>query len=86
MYAGYNLMFRVVLIAATDMIILKQLIKCVFLYVYPHLDGRMSTKFSFLTSKNDHFAELKSAFSIFDKDGDGTITTVEIRCVLLLTK
>lgn len=29
-----------------------------------------------------HFAEFKEAFSLFDKDGDGTITTKELGTVM----
>lgn len=34
------------------------------------------------TKKSKNFAEFKEAFSLFDKDGDGTITTKELGTVM----
>ena len=41
-----------------------------------------SIKYNIITESNCSFAEFKEAFNLFDKDGDGTITTMELGTVV----
>ena len=50
------------------------------LYLQPDLETTIEEMAEQLTE--DQIAEFKEAFSLFDKDGDGTITTKELGTVM----